>query len=871
MAKPDALQKYKSKRDFSITSEPAEGGTPNEKARAFVIQKHWASSLHYDFRIELDSTMKSWAVPRGPSFDTRDKRMAVHVEDHPISYNSFEGTIPAKQYGAGKVIIWDKGYWKPLGDARQGYENGNLKFELFGHKLRGKWALIKMRNAKGKQEAWLLIKEKDAFARPASEFSVVDEQADSVKALAMPVMESDESNAEAVETGTTKEASNASGPPALAKAAKLPTELKPQLATLVNSAPASVDDWLFEIKFDGYRLLSRVENGKIQLFTRNQNDWTKKLPRLHEELLGMDLPNGWYDGEIVVLNDDGKPDFGALQLAFDDNNTRDINYFIFDLPYCAGQDLREVPLWERRQVLERIMQRQASDLVRFSGIFDHDPGEIVTAACQMGLEGVIGKLKSSAYVSRRSNDWIKLKCAQRQEFVIGGFTEPQGSRIGIGSLLLGVYDNDGKLQFAGNVGTGFNDKNLKSLRTQLNGLVSAERPFAGDTGIDSKSHWVIPELVAEVSFGEWTSAGHIRHSVFQGLRTDKPANSIVREQAVNPAYAALADKKRPGKWQQIRNVAKPEKGATAKRGIKKDVHESLPADFKITHPERIMDEESGTTKLQLVRYYALIAPLMMEHLKDRPLALVRAPAGVSGELFFQKHADTRTLPGVSQTRDNLLPGHPGLLVIKKPEGLIYSAQWNTVEVHTMNATAASFDKPDRMMFDLDPGEGVDWKSVQEAASLMQAMLAELELQPFLKTSGGKGLHVVVPIKKRYDWNTVKDFSEAIVTHMANTIPERFVSKSGPKNRVGKIFIDYLRNGLGATTACAWSARARPGMGISIPVNWEELDKLRGGNHWTVHTVDERLDVGNGPWKDYADSTRSLTASMKKLGFKAARK
>ncbi|MFZ6708781.1 DNA ligase D [Undibacterium sp. TC9W] len=871
MAKPDALQKYKSKRDFSITSEPAEGGSPNEQARAFVIQKHWASSLHYDFRIELDGTMKSWAIPRGPSFDTHDKRMAVHVEDHPISYNTFEGTIPARQYGAGKVIIWDKGYWKPLGDARQGYDNGNLKFELFGHKLRGKWALIKMRNAKGKQEAWLLIKEKDAFARPASEFSVVDEQAESVKALGMPAMENDESNTGTAETETVKKEASTNGPPALAKTASLPAEFKPQLATLVSSAPTNVDEWLFEIKFDGYRLLSRIENGAIQLFTRNQNDWTTKLQRLHKELLGMDLPDGWYDGEIVVLDDDGKPDFGALQLAFDENNTRDISYFIFDLPYCADYDLRDVPLWERRQVLERIMQRQTSELVRFSGIFDHDPGEIVTAACQMGLEGVIGKLKSSTYVSRRSDDWIKLKCAQRQEFVIGGFTEPQGSRIGIGSLLLGVYAKDGKLHYAGNVGTGFNDKSLKSLRKQLDGLVSEKRPFAGDTGIDSKSHWVRPELVAEVSFGEWTSAGHIRHSVFQGLRTDKPASSIVREQAVNPAHAASAEKTRPGKWQRIRNAAKPDKEATAKTSSNADVHESLPTDFKITHPERIMDEESGTTKLQLVRYYALIAPLMMEHLKNRPLALVRAPAGVNGELFFQKHADTRALPGVSQTQDNLLSGHPGLLVIKKPEGLIYSAQWNTIEVHTMNATAASFDKPDRMVFDLDPGEGVDWKSVQEAASLMQAMLVELELLPFLKTSGGKGLHVVVPIKKRYDWDTVKDFSQAIVIHMANTFPERFVAKSGPKNRVGKIFIDYLRNGLGATTACAWSARARPGTGISVPVTWEELDKLQGGNHWTVHTAHERLDVGNEPWKDYIDSARLLTSSMKKLGFKPARK
>ncbi|MBI3728842.1 MAG: DNA ligase D [Burkholderiales bacterium] len=870
MAKTDTLQKYKSKRNFSITPEPAEGGIPNEKTRAFVIQKHWATRLHYDFRLELDGTMKSWAVPRGPSYDTHDKRMAIHVEDHPISYNTFEGTIPAKQYGAGKVIIWDKGYWKPLGDARKGYTDGNLKFELFGHKLHGKWALIKMRNAKGTQDAWLLIKEKDEFARPASEFSVVDEQADSVKTLDMPVVD-DEDTDEAEE-----EPEEPGGPPVLAALASLPPGLKPQLATLVTSAPSNSLDWLFEIKFDGYRLLSRVENGEIQLFTRNQNDWTKKLPRLHKELLKLDLPDGWYDGEIVVLSDEGKPDFGALQQAFDEDNTRDITYFVFDLPYCAGYDLRQVPLWERRQVLERIMKRQVSELVRFSSIFDHTPDQIVAAACQMGLEGVIGKLRSSVYVSRRSDDWIKLKCAQRQEFVIGGFTEPQGSRTGLGSLLLGVYEKDGKaskLRYAGNVGTGFNDKSLKSLRKQLDGLLTDDRPFADDTGIDRKSHWITPELVAEVSFGEWTSAGHIRHPVFLGLRTDKPANTIIREQAAIHEYAASvsAEKTGPSKWQRIRNAKRPEKELPAKTTANRDVHESLPANFRITHPERIIDEASGTTKLQLVRYYALIAPLMMEHLKDRPLALVRAPAGVSGELFFQKHADTKSLPGVNQTRDNLLPGHPGLLVIKKPEGLIYSAQWNTVEVHTMNAIATSFDKPDRMVFDLDPGEGVDWVSVLEAASLMQAMLTELGLLPFLKTSGGKGLHVVVPIKKHYDWDTVKDFSEAIVKHMAHTIPERFVAKSGPKNRIGKIFIDYLRNGLGSTTACAWSARARPGLGVSVPVTWEELDKLRGGNHWTVHTIHERLDVANFPWKDYTVSVASLAPGMKKIGFEPVRK
>ncbi|MFZ6649344.1 DNA ligase D [Undibacterium sp. TJN25] len=873
MAKPDALTKYKSKRNFSITSEPAEGGTRNDEALGFVIQKHWASRLHYDFRLELQGTMKSWAVPKGPSFDPRDKRMAVHVEDHPISYNTFEGTIPAKQYGAGKVIIWDKGIWRPIGDAGKAYAAGSMKFELFGHKLRGKWALVKMRNTRDKQDAWLLIKEKDAYARPAEEFSVVDEQPDSVKSLGLPEIPmapedhaADDDNGH--DDGNDGQASgttiNTSKPPAAAKKAALPASLKPELATLVDNAPADASGWTFEVKFDGYRILSRVDHGKIKLFTRNGNDWTAKMPRLHKELLEMDLPNGWYDGEIVVLNENGKPDFGALQLAFDDNATAEISYFLFDLPYCSDHDLREVPLQERRQVLERILQRSPSELVRFSGTFDHPAAEIVSAACQMGLEGVIGKRADSRYVSRRSDDWIKLKCSQRQEFVIGGFTDPQGSRIGIGSLLLGVYDEDGILQYAGNVGTGFNQKILNDLRVQLDAIRSDERPFPDTADVGRKSHWVKPQLVAEVTFGEWTSAGHIRHSVFQGLRADKAVNSVVREQ---PRHLEAVPKqpKKNGTAPKSRKAGSEKTKAEATHA-----RETLPESFKVTHPERIIDKASGTTKLQLVRYYGLVAPLMMEHLADRPIALVRAPAGIGGELFFQKHADTGKMPGIKQLDRAIFPAHPSLLAVEKPEGLLYAAQWNTVEVHTMNALAGNFGKPDRMVFDLDPGEGVQWEDIQEAAALVRGLLDELGLHPFIKTSGGKGLHIVVPIQKRYDWTTVKDFSEAIVAHMAKAIPARFVLKSGPKNRVGKIFIDYLRNGLGATTVCAWSARARPGMGISVPIRWDELEKIKGGDHWTLHSVHKRLDTGNEPWSDYANSAQSLTAAMKTMGFKPAR-
>jgi bifunctional non-homologous end joining protein LigD len=830
----DALKVYKSKRNFSITSEPAEGGQEGKNGLSFVIQKHWASRLHYDFRLELDGTMKSWAVPKGPSYDTRDKRMAVHVEDHPISYNEFEGTIPEKQYGAGKVIIWDKGTWEPLDDPLKGYEKGSLKFEMHGHKMHGKWALVRIKG-KGdeKQEPWLLIKEKDDFARPAEEFSVIDEMPDSVRELALP--------ADARKKAAPKAAPKAKrgAMPAQAAKAALPAELAPELATLVDKPPSTPADWIFEVKFDGYRMLARIEGASVRLVTRNGNDWTDKLKPLQAELKRMKLPDGWYDGEIVVNDEQGRPNFGLLQLAFDGSNTAPIVYFVFDAPFLRGYDLREVPLEERRALLQAEFDKKQSDSVRFSAEFGDDPDQLVEAACKLGLEGVIGKRRDARYVSRRSPDWIKLKCGQRQEFVIGGYTDPQGSRTGIGSLLLGFHDKDGVLRYAGNVGTGFNEATLRELTKKLKALDTDESPFPPKAVAGRKHHWVKPKLVAEVSFSEWTNTGSVRHPVFQGLRSDKPPKKITRELARPVEEAATAGE------------------APVAR---------LPETMKVTHGERVVDPQSGVTKLELVRYYALVGELMMEHLKGRPLALVRAPAGVGGELFFQKHADVRKLPGVVHMPEALDPGDPPMLEIASVEGILSAAQWNVVEFHTQNATRKAYDKPDRMVFDLDPGEGVEWHTMQEAAQLMHAFLDQLGLPSFLKTSGGKGLHVVVPIKGGLDWDTVKSFSQAVVRHLSSTLPDRFALKSGARNRVGKIFIDYLRNGQGATTACAWSARVRPGLGISVPVEWDERASLKAGDQWNVRNAHTRLDKGNDPWAGYAKAARTLTAAMKELGF-----
>ena len=847
-----ALRSYRTRRNFDATPEPAAGGVANETQRSFVVQKHWATRLHYDFRLELDGTMKSWAVPKGPSFDTADKRMAMPTEDHPISYNSFEGTIPAGNYGAGKVIIWDKGVWIPTEDPHKGFREGNLKFELHGHKLHGRWALVRMKSrgpqeGSGRENPWLLIKERDRFARPSTDFSVVDEMPDSVNALPAPPP-----------TAAPATSAARDGPPAAARPATLPDHLQPQLASLVDAPPRDAQHWLYEIKFDGYRMLTRAEGGRVKLFTRNGNDWTRKLGQLQKALESMDLPDGWYDGEIILPSDRAPADFQALQNAFDSARTGDIVYYLFDLPYCAGYDLRQVPLTERREVLQRVVLRKPHDKVRFSQVFDAAPQEMLDSACKLGLEGVIGKRRDSPYVSRRSTDWVKLKCGFQQEFVIGGYTDPRGSRSGVGSLLLGVYDK-GRLRYAGNVGTGFDEATLRDLRQRLEALATEASPFDAAAEIPMKAHWVQPQLVCEVSFGDWTRDDRIRHSVYLGLREDKAPESVVREQPLHIVRSSSA----------ARSARKPTADPAAAAADPPQPQPRLPTSLRVSNPDRIIDPQTGTKKIDLVRYYALVAPLMMEHLKNRPIAMLRAPEGIAGELFFQKHMDRYKMAGVESLDPGIFPGHPAMVYVARPDGILSAAQMNVVEFHTWNGVKTGIDKPDRMTFDLDPGEGVPWPKMQEAAQLVHAFLTEIGLPSFLKTSGGKGLHIIVPLKRQFDWETVKDFSQAVVEHLARTIPQRFVAKSGSANRVGKIFIDYLRNGYGATTVCAWSARARPGLGISVPVRWDELGGLRSGAHWTVATVHQRLDQGNAPWADYADHRVGLAQAMKRLGFRPA--
>lgn len=842
-ATDDPLRRYVEKRNFEVTTEPRGGHAKTGKALSFVIQKHWASSLHYDFRLELDGVLLSWAVPKGPSYDSKQKRLAVHVEDHPVSYGAFEGTIPPKQYGAGKVIVWDNGTWEPVGDPREGLSKGKLVFKLHGQKLAGLWELVKASRVQGKQEQWLLFKKRDAWERPSDEYDVVTALPDSVIEGPLGLIEEREPREAAAPASLGSEPDLSA-----AKKAPLPAKLSPQLATKANAPPAT-GVWLSENKIDGYRVMARVQGGKVKLLTRGGHDWTHKMRSLADEIEQLDIDEAFLDGEIAVLNAQGLPDFNALQNAMDATRSSAVVYFAFDAPFLGGYDLRAVPLWSRRAVLAKIIEGHKSARLRFSETFDAPPAQLLEAACRLKLEGIMIKRADAPYVSDRTDTWLKLKCSLRQEFVVCGFTDRTNAPREVGSLLLG-YHVDGKLRYGGSVGTGWDNKAGRAMHQALSKLEVDAAPFEAATAKPGRwsrrtpggERWVKPQLVAEVAFSEWTPDGHVRHASFKGWRADKPAAAITREQSITPPGATEAS-------------------AARKTG---------PA-LKITNPDRVIDPSSGLKKLDLVHYYEAIADRILPHLKDRPVSLVRAPEGITGQLFFQKHLESK-MPGLKELDPGLWPGHTALLAVNTAQALLSAAQMNVVEFHTWNSTTRSIDKPDRVIFDLDPGEGVQWATVREAAMLTHALLDELGLKSWLKTSGGKGLHVVVPLASRLDYEAVKDFSQALVQHLAKTIPSRFVAKSGPSNRVGKIFVDYLRNGHAQTTAAAFSARARPGLGVSMPVSWEALPELKGGAQWTIATAREYLSFEEAdPWSHYWSCKQTLTKASKALGLAARRK
>lgn len=824
-----SLDRYRKKRDFAVTPEPGPSTAQHAAAPslAFVVQKHWASRLHYDFRLELDGVLMSWAVPKGPCYDPKEKRMAIHVEDHPVDYSGFEGTIPRKQYGAGTVIVWDRGTWAPVGDPKAGMTAGKLVFRLHGEKLAGIWELVRIAKPGDKQEAWLLFKKRDEWARPLAEYDVIKALPDSVTAKPLGSVEEREPR-----VSNSRDEPQAGIDLSLAVDAPLPAKLEPQRATLASTLPSG-DDWITEAKLDGYRMLARVENGRARLFTSSGHDWTKKLATLAAEVEKLRLASGWLDGEIVMLKE-GLPSFGALQEAIGGRGNEAIVYFLFDAPYLNGKDLRSVPLWARRAVLAGLVD-EAGERIRFSQDFAAPAAQVFEAAASLGLEGLMLKRRDAPYESARTQSWLKAKCRLRQELVICGFTARGGRDGEIGSLLLGYYER-GKLHGAGSVGTGWDARTARELWTRLAPLEVDSKPY--DVGEPKASRWsrraagserwVRPELVAEVEFAEWTTEGVVRQASFKGLRTDKPARRVVREGGEAVTAAPISK-------------------------------------VKVTHPDRVVDRASGVTKIDLVRYYESVAAWILPHLRDRPIAMVRAPTGINGELFFQKHAERTGMPGLTAHDRKLWPGHPALLTIDTAEALLAAAQMNAVEFHTWNSTVRRLGKPDRVVFDLDPGEGVKWGQIQEAAVLVHVLLQELGLEAWLKTSGGKGLHVVVPLAPRLDYEAVKAFSRAFVRHLAKTIPERFSPTSGPGNRIGKVYVDYLRNGMAQTTVAAFSARARPGMGVSIPISWDALPDLKGGAQWTVQTAREYLSFQKqDPWAQYWTTGHSLAAAIKRL-------
>jgi bifunctional non-homologous end joining protein LigD len=945
------LETYNQKRRFSETPEPAGEAARKRAARgrgaakaqtlSFVIQEHHARHLHYDFRLELDGTLKSWAVPKGPSLDPSVKRLAVHVEDHPIEYGSFEGEIPPGNYGAGSVVVWDRGSWQPASgeNALTAYQAGKLKFTLDGEKLHGGWTLVRshMRGS-GDKEQWLLIKERDDEARNEAEFNVLEQRPGSVlegapaparkrtaartagsggsagaatKTSARMAEEAPENTSPKTATGKTatksaetaktvrakKEDAPASselaltrstatlpstrgkgkrpdivstrsveslrelaGHPAIKGAVKasLPATFKPQLATLVDTPPSG-DDWSYEIKFDGYRVLIRIDThqgkSRARIFTRAGHDWTEKFGRLATAFTGLGIESGWLDGEAVVLDDADLPDFQALQNAFDIERPQDIVIYLFDVPFLNGYDLRDVPLVQRRAILRALLEDTEPLHLRFSEDFAFSADELLKSACSMSLEGIIGKQLDSGYTSRRASSWIKLKCRRRQEFVIGGYSEPAGSRAEFGALLLGVHDAYGKLQYAGRVGSGFNAQTLREVRQQLDRHASNTMPFAKAPSERSRTpvHWVKPKLVAECNFAEWTDERIVRQASFVSLRSDKPAKQIVKEAPVKGATVQTSSPQ---------EAPAPRAKAKAPRA-RSNTADTTVAGVKITHPDRVIDKQSQARKIDLVRYYESVAQRMLVELKGRPLALVRAPEDIGGELFFQKHSQKLAIPGATQ-HPGLDPGHPALMTLDTAKALVGAAQMGTVELHTWNALAASIEKPDRMVFDLDPDPVLGWDRMIEAAQLTRGLLEELGLVAFCKTSGGKGLHVIVPLAKQAGWDEVRAFAQGIAQHMATTLPDHFSAKMGPQNRKKKIFIDYLRNNRGSTTVATFSARARPGLGVSVPLSWEELPQTTAGDQWNIANVHERLDnLKADPWADYSKTRQRLSAAMKK--------
>jgi bifunctional non-homologous end joining protein LigD len=823
-ARDTSLETYRARRDFTATPEPRDRRGKSGKQPVFVVQKHAARRLHWDFRLEHDGVLWSWAVPKGPSLDTGDKRLAVRTEDHPLDYAMFSGTIPQGHYGAGTVDIWDHGTWQPIGNAAAQLAKGELKFVLTGERLHGQFVLIRMK-PRGRETAenWLLIKERDADAKPGADATVL-------------------------ERGPAPAAAKKADAPADgAVRGKLPARQAPQLAHLLEKPPTD-GGWLSEVKFDGYRLMAFKSGEGVRLVTRNGLDWTDKLPRIAAAVAALPAEALLLDGELVALRPDGVSDFKRLQQALSDGTDRKLVFYLFDLLHQDGWDLRPCRLEDRKARLAGLSDWKKA--LRYSDHMDGANATMRKHACGLGLEGIVCKRADAPYKAGRGRDWVKLKCLEREEFLVLGWTPPAGSRQALGALHLGYRDPDGGLQYAGGVGTGFTQRELGDLRKRLDALAAPAPPalLYGEEAPEPQIAWVRPELVAEIQHAGWSGAGRVRHAVYLGLRLDKPAEEVVRPIA-DPEVPRLTFKPKRGK------ALAPARPAVLRSAPGRD---RTMGGVVLTHPER--EFWPGVTKRDLATYWQAVAAAALPELAGRPLALVRCPDGFAGQHFFQKHGK----PGFpEQIRAGTAGGAP-YLVIDDYAGLAAAAQVGALELHAWGAREPDALHPDRLVFDLDPGDGVPFPRVVEAAKEVRTRLQALKLASFCRTTGGKGLHVVVPLHPDADWDTARAFCRGFAEQMVADAPDDYVARLAKSARSDRILIDWLRNGLGSTAVASFSPRARPGATVATPLAWREVTAKLDPQSFTVATVPQRLArQRSAPWPDFETIDQVLPRQPKK--------
>lgn len=871
-----SLRTYRRKRHFEKTTEPrgATATAPKRQAgdASFVVQKHAASHLHYDFRLEVDGVLKSWAVPKGPSLDPDDKRLAVEVEDHPLEYGDFEGTIPQGEYGGGTVMVWDRGTWTPKAGKSQAsaLKTGKIEFELHGKKLKGGWVLVRMHGKRqGDKPQWLLRKVEDDEARPSSTYDITEKQSQSAKtgrsldeiaagkgssavwsSQGAKNTQKPSTRSETVaktkpkSTGTRKrrlpsaESTDIAG----AVAAPMPRELEPELATLVDQAPEG-PEWIHEVKFDGYRMLAFVDKGKARLISRNGKDWTDKFAPIARQVESLGLISAILDGEIVAVDAAGRTSFQSLQQSLKGpGEGASIAYFLFDVPYLEGNDLRQATLADRRAALHAMLQRAgdagSGGVLRFSDAIHGHGREVLHNACKLALEGIVSKRAESPYTSGRGTDWVKSKCTNRQEMVIGGFTEPQRSRPGLGALLIGYYRR-GELIYAGKVGTGFDHALLRTLRKRFDRIEQRVSPFVEPPrGADARgAHWVRPEIVCEVEFFEWTKDGLLRHPAFIEIREDKDPKEVVRETRKPMKVVDQAPKKKARAARPARTYSMSDPSKDEVLGV------------PITHPARVVFPDVGITKLQLAEYYAAVSRWMMPHVKGRPLSVVRCPDGEGTQCFYQKNWERGEAVGSHVRSIRLSNSSIDCLIPDEPSSLVWLVQRGVMEIHTWGCQEPELEHPDRMVFDLDPSPELPWSAVMKAVQRVRDALKSRGINSRLKTTGGKGLHVVVPLKPVESWDRVKAYSKSVADALVAAHPTEYIATMSKAKRVGRVFIDYLRNNRGATFVAPYSTRSRPGAPVSMPVSWKSLSSLRSGSQFTVANCIEHLKAHGDAWKD----------------------